>query len=189
MFLVSSVADTKTGNSRPMPLFVRLATNPAADLKRGYSYTSGAFEDEDQAHAGLSCYSLDELTLDDAIRTLDNRLGVVGAARDGSARYVVVLDGRRVGEGPEGEPLVRPRANIAKVACKSVKTVEAMIAAVEKKILAAGHQVCAAQSTIQGGRFYCYCTLRRGHEGEHVAETQDRKVIARWPPGPKPESL
>ena len=40
-------------------------------------------------------------------------------------------------------------------------------------------KVCAAQSPMPG-RSYCYCTLARGHAGQHVAEATTGEVVSRW---------
>lgn len=107
-----------------MPLFVRLATRPALDLKRGFSYTMGAFGDPSQAHEGLSSYRIpafirgndiagikdvfDRESIEQALESLSDYFG---GFPDGM-RLVLVEGGDR-GVGPDGENLVFPTKNVA----------------------------------------------------------------------------
>jgi hypothetical protein len=88
----------------------------------------GAWGDDEQAHAGLSGYSLDR-GVEDAIEALDSRMGVSGRfgvkrtvaferrphrriASD-AVMYVAVYAGAEVGTGPDGEELFRPSRLVA----------------------------------------------------------------------------
>jgi len=128
-----------------MTLFIRAATNPAADLVRGYSYSMGEFGNEDEAHAGLSSYSLDELTLDGALEQLHDRMQIVGAWTDNATgeavdAFVCVLRGRSVGVGPEGEALCAPAELVCAVNTREVASVEEMAERVDALVRAAGYE-------------------------------------------------
>lgn len=94
-------------------LFVRIGSRPISDLRRGYSYTAGAFGDRGQAHAGLSGYSVTDRGYRGALDELDQVMGVGGASAGGGPRHVTLFAGRTVGTGPDGEELFRPTRIIA----------------------------------------------------------------------------
>ena len=88
----------------------------------------GEFGNEEQAHAGLSGYSLDRGT-EDATTDIADRMGVSGkfqcretvaferkahrrVASD-AVMYVAVYEGTDVGRGPDGEELFRPSRIVA----------------------------------------------------------------------------
>jgi hypothetical protein len=100
-------------------MFIRTNSAPESDLARGYSYSMGEFGNEDEAHAGLSGYSLDS-GVEDAIERLDARMGVSG--RFGSATmFVTVFEGSPCGPGPDGEDLFAPSAIVASFDTTSIK--------------------------------------------------------------------
>lgn len=100
-------------------MFLRTNSQPAADLDRGYSYSMGEFGNEDEAHAGLSGYSLDS-GVEDAIERLDARMGVSG--RFGTvAMFVTVFEGSIRGTGPDGEDLFAPSVIVASFETTSIK--------------------------------------------------------------------
>jgi hypothetical protein len=97
-----------------MDIYVRIASNPKADLYRGYSYSMGAFGNESQAHDGLSGYStFVRGGLRAALLKLDRRMGIVGPYLDHTGTenpmYVAVYAGQLVGDGPDEEELFRPK--------------------------------------------------------------------------------
>lgn len=107
-------------------MFLRTNSQPAADLDRGYSYSMGEFGNEDEAHAGLSGYSLDS-GVEDAIDRLDARMGVSG--RFGKATmFVTVFAGSRVGTGPDGEDLFVPASIVASFETTSIKDAADLVA-------------------------------------------------------------
>lgn len=94
-----------------MTLFARIATRPKTDLNRGYSRPMG--ETSGPAHAGLSGYGLDERGgLREALKSLDNRMGIFGEYRTQQDRTVpmrvAIYSGVEVGKGPDSEELFRP---------------------------------------------------------------------------------
>jgi len=92
----------------------------------------GDFDEESQAHAGLSSYSIDDDGLDGALTRLDDRMGITGQYLDKSGKsipmYVAIYQGSNAGVGPEGEPLVRPRSLVMQVRTTAAANATAMIA-------------------------------------------------------------
>ena len=125
-----------------MALFVRTCSRPRRDLARGYSYAMGCFGDEEQAHNGLSGYSLDR-GVEDAVEALAERMGIAGRFESrmtvafgrrphrrvaGDAlMYVAVYEGAEVGEGPDGEELFRPARLVASWKTRDVRDVADMM--------------------------------------------------------------
>lgn len=118
-----------------MTLFVRTCSRPRRDLARGYSYSMGEFGNEEQAHTGLSGYSLDRGT-EDAVEALAERMGVSGRfERRGAHRriaadavtYVAVYEGRDAGTGPDGEELFRPSRLVAAWKTREIAGVEEVL--------------------------------------------------------------
>ncbi len=100
-------------------MFLRTNSAPESDLVRGYSYSMGEFGNEDEAHAGLSGYSLDS-GAEDAIERLDARMGISG--RFGTVTmFVTVFAGSDRGTGPDGEDLFAPAAIVASFETTSIK--------------------------------------------------------------------
>ena len=100
-------------------MFLRTNSAPESDLARGYSYSMGEFGNEDEAHAGLSGYSLDS-GAEDAIERLDARMGISG--RFGTVTmFVTVFAGSDRGTGPDGEDLFAPAAIVASFETTSIK--------------------------------------------------------------------
>ena len=98
--------------------FIRINSRPRRDLARGFSYSMGEFGNPDEAHAGLSGYSLESGT-EDACEQLEARMGF-GARGNRASRharlrrsavcFVTLWEGTCVGTGPDGEDLFRPTA-------------------------------------------------------------------------------
>lgn len=125
-----------------MPRFIRVNARPRRDLARGYSYSMGCFGDEDQAHPGLSGYSLDR-GLEDACRALAERMGVSGRfaakatwvldrrphprVRDDVLMFVTLWEGHYAGRGPDSEDLFRPTRIIASWKTRELRGVEDLI--------------------------------------------------------------
>ena len=119
-----------------MTLFVRTCSRPRRDLARGFSYSMGAWGDDEQAHEGLSGYSLDR-GVEDAVEALAERMGVSG--RFGAKRtvaferrphrriaadclmFVAVYEGTEVGTGPDGEELFRPARLVATFKTREIR--------------------------------------------------------------------
>lgn len=101
-------------------LFIRVGSHPESDLARGYSYSMGAFGEEEEAHAGLSGYSLRRYDVIDAVAQLDKRMGISGDF--GGPMFVTVYEGRDVGMGPDGEDLFRPSRIIASFRTSEIKS-------------------------------------------------------------------
>ena len=129
-----------------MTLFVRTCSRPRRDLDRGFSYSMGEFGNPDEAHAGLSGYSLDSGT-EDAVEALAERMGVSGrfVSRQTVAlgrkthrrvaadvvMYVAVFEGSDVGTGPDGEELFRPARLVAAWKTRDVADAADLVAKIE----------------------------------------------------------
>lgn len=118
-------------------LFIRVGRFPERDLSRGYSYSMGEFGNEDQAHAGLSGYSL-ESGLVEAVSALDRRMGVSGRFTTPQGRavpmFVTLFAGKLVGMGPDGEDLFRPSSIVGSWRTTEVRDVHDLV----EKLLRAG---------------------------------------------------
>ncbi len=117
-------------------MFIRTCSRPRRDLDRGFSYAMGEFGNPDEAHAGLSGYSLDR-GIEDAVDALAARMGVSGAFSSkrtvafdrrphrrvaaATAMFVAVFEGSEVGTGPDGEELFRPSRLVATFRTTSIK--------------------------------------------------------------------
>lgn len=107
-----------------MPRFIRVNSHPVEDLARGYSYSMGEFGNEEQAHAGLSGYSLDG-GVECAVEELDARMGVSGAFP--CQMFVSVFEGYDRGTGPDGEDLFAPTAILASFDTREIKDVSDLL--------------------------------------------------------------
>mgnify|MGYP003421315409 CR=1 FL=1 len=129
-----------------MALFVRTCSRPRRDLARGYSFAMGCFGDEEQAHDGLSGYSLDRGT-EDAVEQLGARMGVAGrfsskrtvaferrphrrVASD-ALMFVAVYEGADVSTGPDGEELFRPARLVATWKTREIRDAADLIQKIE----------------------------------------------------------
>lgn len=112
-------------------LFVRIASRPLSDLRRGYSYAMGQFGEPEAAHVGLSGYRSDDL--DAAIEALDERMGVVGPYTRGRA-WMCVYEGDEVGVGPDGEELCRPTRLVAAIDTRCASSCDEMVALAREAI-------------------------------------------------------
>jgi hypothetical protein len=52
---------------------------------------------------------------------------------------------------------------------------EQVLAALGDRII-----VCSAEGPVGRLGVHCYCTLPRGHDGEHVARAIDGEIVGRW---------
>lgn len=104
-------------------LFVRVASHPLSDLRRGYSYSMGAFGDEDQAHGGLSGYSCID-GLEEALERLDDRMGIVGYP---CRMWVCVYEGGDRGVGPDREDLFAPSRLVCAIDTRAVDSADKMV--------------------------------------------------------------
>lgn len=124
-----------------MALFIRTCSRPRRDFARGYSYSMGEFGNEEQAHAGLSGYSLDR-GIEDAVAALAERMGISGRfsvkethferrphrrVKDDAVMFVTLFEGADVGRGPDGEELFRPSRIVASWKTRELAGVEDLL--------------------------------------------------------------
>jgi len=119
-------------------IYARIGSHPLSDLKRGYSYPMGEFGNEEQAHEGLSGYSITNMGITDALKRLDKRMGIWGKFIDKTNKeakmFVTIFIGSDRGRGVDGEDLFKPHKILINLLTSKFSSRDSVIQTIDEKL-------------------------------------------------------